>query len=108
MSKHRSVLPAHLVHVKAPPAWGPRTASVRDLLDTRQVEMAAYSETEFRIGSALLVTSFEQTLNESSRESTLGEIGARIREYDVKHVYLQYVSVQGRVLGKVLPARHFD
>ena len=53
------------------------------------------------------VSNLEETLNESARESTLSEIGARIREYEVKHVYLQYVTVQGRVLGKVIPAGHF-
>lgn len=53
------------------------------------------------------VSSLEEALNESARETALSEIGARIREYEVKHVYLQYVTVQGRVLGKVIPARHF-
>ncbi len=54
------------------------------------------------------VTSLDGVLNESSRESLLSEIGARIREHEVRHVYLQYVSVQGRVLGKVIPAAHFE
>lgn len=56
----------------------------------------------------MAVTPLEETLNGSERESTLAEIDARMREYDVKHVYLQYVSVPGRVMGKVVPARHFE
>lgn len=51
-------------------------------------------------------SSLEQTLGETSRDTALEEIQSRIREHEVKHVYLQYVSVQGRVLGKVIPARH--
>lgn len=50
----------------------------------------------------------EDTLNEDARATALREVGARIREHDVKHVYLQYVSVPGRVMGKVVPGRHFE
>ncbi len=53
-------------------------------------------------------TELEATLSESARAAALREIGARIREYEVKHVYLQYTSVPGRVMGKVVPARHFE
>jgi glutamine synthetase len=54
------------------------------------------------------VTPLEDTLSANGREAMLSEIDARIREHDVKHVYLQYVSVPGRVMGKVVPARHFE
>ncbi len=53
------------------------------------------------------MTALDETLNEGARAGALQEIDARMREYDVKHVYLQYVSVPGRVMGKVVPARHF-
>lgn len=56
----------------------------------------------------MITTSLEDTLNESSRDATLREVVARIREHDVKHVYLQYVSIQGRVMGKVIPASHLE
>jgi glutamine synthetase len=56
----------------------------------------------------MATTALEETLSQPSRESLLEEIGARIREHAVKHVYLQYASVQGRVLGKVIPVRHFE
>lgn len=54
------------------------------------------------------MSTLDDTLNESARAAALREIGARIREYDVKHVYMQYVSVPGRVMGKVVPAGHFE
>ncbi|MCW3022085.1 MAG: glutamine synthetase [Conexibacter sp.] len=50
----------------------------------------------------------EETLNASARNALLREVIARIREHDVKHIYLQYVSIQGRVMGKVIPARHLE
>lgn len=56
----------------------------------------------------MAVTPLEEALGANEREETLSEINARIREYDVRHVYLQYTSVPGRVMGKVIPARHFE
>jgi glutamine synthetase len=56
----------------------------------------------------MAVTALEDTLNQRERADQLREIDARIREHDVKHVYLQYTSVPGRVMGKVIPARHFE
>ena len=53
-------------------------------------------------------SNLEQTLNATARDTLLREVVARVREHDVKHVYLQYVAVQGRVLGKVIPARHLE
>ena len=37
----------------------------------------------------------------------LGRALALIRDHGVTHVYLQYTSVPGRVMGKIIPARHF-
>lgn len=56
----------------------------------------------------MAVTALEETLNENTRAEQLREIDGRIREHGVKHVYLQYTSVPGRVMGKVIPARHFE
>jgi glutamine synthetase len=54
------------------------------------------------------VTALDDTLNQHARSAELEQVAAAIREHDVKHVYLQYVSVPGRVMGKVIPARHFE
>ncbi len=50
----------------------------------------------------------EETLGASGRSSELQDVAARIREHAVTHVYLQYTSVPGRVMGKVVPAGHFE
>lgn len=54
------------------------------------------------------VSGLERALSDSSDQATLQDIGSQIRTHGVKHVYLQYVSVQGRVLAKLVPAKHFD
>jgi glutamine synthetase len=50
----------------------------------------------------------DETLGESARSTALREVAARIQEHGVRHVYLQYTSVPGRVMGKVVPAAHFE
>jgi glutamine synthetase len=54
------------------------------------------------------VTMLDEALGEGARTTALQEVGARIREQGVRHVYLQYTSVPGRVMGKVVPAAHFE
>ena len=54
------------------------------------------------------VSTLEETLGESARGSALQEVVARIREHGVRHVYLQYTAVPGRVMGKVVPSAHFE
>jgi glutamine synthetase len=54
------------------------------------------------------MTTLEQTLSRSDRGTRLDEIRSRIAEHGIRHVYLQYTSVPGRVMGKVIPAKHFD
>jgi glutamine synthetase len=53
-------------------------------------------------------TTLQEMLNATTRDTLLRDVLDRVREHDVKHVYLQYISVQGRVLGKVIPARHLE
>lgn len=55
----------------------------------------------------MAIGTLEETLADPRREVLIRAIEARIAECDVKHVYLQYTSVPGRVMGKVVPARHF-
>jgi glutamine synthetase len=54
------------------------------------------------------VSTLEETLGESTRPGALQAVAARISEHGVRHVYLQYTSVPGRVMGKVVPAAHFE
>src|SRR5688572_11327311 len=54
------------------------------------------------------VSTLDETLGASARGSALQEVAARIREHGVRHVYLQYTAVPGRVMGKVVPSAHFE
>jgi glutamine synthetase len=54
------------------------------------------------------VTTLDETLGESARSTALHKLVARIQEQGVRHVYLQYTAVPGRVMGKVVPAAHFE
>jgi glutamine synthetase len=53
-------------------------------------------------------TPLERTLSDASRPSLVAGILERIRNEKITHVYLQYVSVPGRLMGKVIPAAHFE
>ncbi|MFN8215526.1 MAG: glutamine synthetase family protein [Solirubrobacterales bacterium] len=53
-------------------------------------------------------TALETALSRSSEQDAVREITGQIRAGGVKHVYLQYVSIQGRVLAKLVPAKHFE
>lgn len=52
-------------------------------------------------------TPLETALGADRRAGELERIEARIRERDLAHINLQYTSVPGRIMGKVIPARHF-
>jgi len=54
------------------------------------------------------VSTLDEALGASARGSALQEVAARIREHGVRHVYLQYTAVPGRVMGKVVPSAHFE
>jgi glutamine synthetase len=55
----------------------------------------------------MAISTLENTLGEEAREALLADIEAQITRHDVRHVYVQYTSVPGRVMGKALPAGHF-
>lgn len=49
----------------------------------------------------------DETFGDERRAGLLRGVEERIAAAGVRHVYLQYTSVPGRVMGKVVPARHF-
>jgi glutamine synthetase len=55
----------------------------------------------------MAVSMLHEALNDADRATALRDVEARIREHGVTHVYLQYTSIPGRVMGKAIPARHF-
>ena len=49
-----------------------------------------------------------EALDETGRDTAVQNVAACIREQGVRHVYLQYTSVPGRVMGRVAPGAHFE
>ncbi len=54
------------------------------------------------------VSTLDDALGANGRDRALREVAARISERGIRHVYLQYTAVPGRVMGKVVPAAHFE
>ncbi|MGG6382509.1 glutamine synthetase family protein [Paenarthrobacter sp. NEAU-H11] len=52
-------------------------------------------------------TPLEQALNDPAREDQIAQAAALFNERKVTHVHCMYVTVQGRVLTKVMPVRFF-
>ena len=54
------------------------------------------------------MTDLEQHVNEPGRDKLVKEVKAKIEALGVTYVYYQFVSVTGRIVGKGIPARHFE
>ncbi len=52
-------------------------------------------------------TPLETTLGDPDRETAIAALAEVIAERGVTHVHCQYVTVQGRVLGKIMPSKYF-
>ncbi len=53
-------------------------------------------------------STLDDALGANGRDGALRKVAARISERGIRHVYLQYTAVPGRVMGKVVPAAHFE
>lgn len=47
-------------------------------------------------------------LDNSARESCILAVQQKINELNIDSIYFQYVSITGRVMGKLIPARHWQ
>ena len=54
------------------------------------------------------MTDLEQHVNEPGRDKLVKEVKAKIEALGVTYVYYQFVSVTGRIVGKGIPARHWE
>ena len=54
------------------------------------------------------MTDLEQHVNEPGRDKLVKEVKAKIDALGVTYVYYQFVSVTGRIVGKGIPARHWE
>jgi glutamine synthetase len=54
------------------------------------------------------VSDLQRELSDAKRTDYLSRVRKKIDELGVDYIYLQYVSLTGRVMGKAAPARHWE
>ncbi|PPR22851.1 MAG: Glutamate--methylamine ligase [Alphaproteobacteria bacterium MarineAlpha10_Bin1] len=54
------------------------------------------------------MTDLENYLSEPSRDDRIRQVRQKIEELDVDYIYYQYVSITGRIMGKAIPASHWE
>jgi glutamine synthetase len=47
-------------------------------------------------------------LNNPKRDELIRQVRAKIDELKVDYIYYQYISITGRVMGKAIPALHWE
>jgi glutamine synthetase len=53
-------------------------------------------------------TDIERMVSDPARQDLVREVRAKIDALDIRHVYFQFVSVTGRVMGKSVPSAHWE
>ena len=54
------------------------------------------------------MTDLEQHIRASGRDDLVNKVRVKIDELGVRYIYYQFISVTGRVVGKGIPARHWE
>ena len=54
------------------------------------------------------MTDFERAVADKDRAERVGQVRAKIDELGVDYIYYQYVSITGRIMGKAVPAVHWE
>jgi len=54
------------------------------------------------------MTDLEACIRTDGREELVKEVRAKINEFGVTYIYYQFISVTGRVVGKGVPADHWE
>jgi glutamine synthetase len=54
------------------------------------------------------MTDLEAHVNAKGRKELVKQVRAKIKELDIKYIYYQFVSVTGRIVGKGIPADHWE
>ena len=53
-------------------------------------------------------TDIEKFVNAPGRDEQVKEVRAKIDDLGVEYIYLQFVSVTGKIMGKGIPADHWE
>jgi glutamine synthetase len=54
------------------------------------------------------MTDLEEHVSAKGRKELVKQVRAKINELDIKYIYYQFVSVTGRIVGKGIPADHWE
>ena len=54
------------------------------------------------------MTDLEQHVNQAGRKELVKKVRAKINELGIEYIYYQFVSVTGRIVGKGIPADHWE
>ena len=54
------------------------------------------------------MTDLEAHVSAKGRKELVKQVRAKIDELDIKYIYYQFVSVTGRIVGKGVPADHWE
>ena len=52
------------------------------------------------------VSALQATLDDPVREADIAAVRRTIDQLGIDAIYFQYVSITGRIMGKMIPARH--
>ena len=55
-----------------------------------------------------MATDLERFVNQDGRDELVKQVRAKIDELGIRYLYLQFVSVTGRICGKGIPADHWE
>ena len=54
------------------------------------------------------MTDLEKHVNQPGRAKLVKDVRAKIKELGITYIYFQFISVTGRVVGKGIPADHWE
>jgi glutamine synthetase len=54
------------------------------------------------------MSDLDNYLNDSEREELIPQVRAKIDELGIDYIYYQYISITGRIMGKAIPALHWE
>ena len=54
------------------------------------------------------MTDLEQYVEQAGRDELIKQVRSKINELGITYIYYQFISVTGRVVGKGIPAAHWE
>ena len=54
------------------------------------------------------MSDLQDYLNDPARDALIMQVRKKIDELGVNAIYYQYISITGRIMGKIIPVRHWE